>query len=126
MNHWLGYENMYSLFSYLLMPRKRNQVARRIYQMQARKLSQKEYLKWVGLYREFFSLLKKFYHQVLPFSLLVVMGEDDHVFVQGARSFVKQRNNVKLIELEKAGHICNIEQHEDFNRTAINFLLQPA
>lgn len=122
-NLFLSYKTMYTMFSYLLMPRKRNQLARRIYQRQARKLTQKEYMKWVGLYREFFSLLDKFYSGTFKVNSLVIMGEDDFVFLNAARAFAARHSGVGISVLENAGHICNIDQWELFNRKAVRFIL---
>lgn len=122
-NLWLPYEKMYSIFSYLLMPRKRNQLARRIYQRQAAKLTPPEYMKWVGLYKEFFRLLHLFYRSQLAFNSLVIMGGDDFVFLNAAKSFCKRQPASQLITLPGAGHVCNIDASEDFNKHAIAFLL---
>jgi len=123
-NLFLPYSKMYGIFSYLLMPKKRNQIARRIYQIQSAKITQEEYLKWIGLYGEFFRLLSSFYHQEVPFPSLVVMGTDDYIFLKSARNFSKSKANVELAELEKKGHICNIEAPEAFNDLTMSFLLQ--
>lgn len=120
-NLFLSYPKMYSLFSYLLMPKKRNQKARRIYQRQAQKLTQREYMKWVGLYGEFFRLLKQFYYQVLQNPTLVVMGGEDFIFLQGAKTFVKRQPHASMQTLHKVGHICNIENPDDFNKLVIDF-----
>lgn len=122
-NLFLPYATMYSMFSYLLMPKERNQVARRIYQMQARKLTQQEYMKWVGLYREFFRLLKDFYNKKFGVKSLVIMGEDDFVFIQAAKSFSRKQQNVEMTIIDDAGHVCNIDQWQSFNQIAINFIL---
>lgn len=121
-NLFLSYPQMYRLFSYLLMPRKRNQKARRIYQIQSQKLTQVEYLKWVGLYGEFFRLLARFYRYAFPKPTLIVMGKDDYIFLQGARDYSQIHRNVKLIEIPSTGHICNIEKPRFFNRLVIDFL----
>ncbi|MEL7001744.1 MAG: alpha/beta hydrolase [Bacteroidota bacterium] len=123
-NLFLKYETMYKLFSYLLMPRERNQKARRLYQMQAKKLTQKEYMKWVGLYAEFFKLLKAFYNQKLPNDTLVIMGSDDFVFLKSAKSFAKRQPTARLIQIPMVGHICNIEAPEEFNSLSLSFLLR--
>ena len=123
MNLFLGYTTMYRLFSYLLMPRKRNQTARRIYQLQAAKLSQEEYLKWVGLYAEFFRLLHHFYYQNLHVETLVIMGGQDHVFLRAAKSFSSRQNKTYLEVIKPAGHIVNIDQANEFNIKVISFLL---
>ncbi|MGB3464447.1 MAG: alpha/beta hydrolase [Cyclobacteriaceae bacterium] len=122
-NYFLPYSTMYTVFSYLLMPKKRNQLARRVYQRQAGKLSQSEYMKWVGLYDEFFRLLNQFYKSSFTVKSLVIMGEDDFVFLKAARSFAERHAKVAIDVLDDAGHICNIDQWELFNRKAVRFIL---
>ena len=121
-NIFLSYPKMYSLFSYLLMPRKRNQKARRLYQLFAQRLTQQEYLKWVGLYDEFFRLLGTFYRYTVPGKVLIVMGKDDYVFLKGARDYVRRHPQVVLKELDETGHICNMERPDMFNQLVKGFL----
>ena len=123
-NYFLSYPTMYSLFSYLLMPRQRNQKARRIYQLQAQKLSSAEYMKWVGLYGEFFRLLDQFYHHMLPVPTLVVMGGDDYIFKKSAKDFVNKQPGTQLKILDGVGHICNIEAPQFFNHLVVEFLVR--
>lgn len=125
MNYFLSYEFMYNLFSYLLMPYSRNKVARKIYQQQAMKLSQKEYMKWVGLYREFFRLLQVFYNQPLDVPVLIIMGGDDYMFLSGAKRFASKKS-AKIEIIPKCGHICNIEAPEYFNQKVSAFINQVA
>ncbi len=122
-NVFFSYPMMYKLFSYLLMPKKRNQKARRLYRIQAQKLTQIEYLKWVGLYAEFFNLLDSFYKQQLSQPTLVIMGSDDYVFIDSARSFVNRQSSAQFSELDYVGHICNIEAPQQFNQLSLSFLL---
>ncbi len=121
-NLFLSYPKMYRAFSKLLMPKERHQASRRVYQMHARKITNEEYLKWLGLYSKFFLTLKRFYHQKISFPALVIMGSDDYVFLKAARSFTLQHDQVQLIVLEQAGHICNIDNPEQFNEIALQFL----
>lgn len=121
-NHFLSYRKMYGLFSYLLMPKRRNQKARRIYQRQAQKLTRREYMKWVGLYGEFFRLLKQFYNRILQNPTLVVMGGEDFIFLKSARTFVNRQPYVSMETLAKVGHICNIESPDSFNKLVMDFL----
>jgi pimeloyl-ACP methyl ester carboxylesterase len=118
----LPYSAMYRLFSYLLMPYKRNQLARKVYQQQAEIITQLAYMKWLGLYAEFFKLLKNFSTQSLSNEVLVVMGSDDYVFLNSAKRFVTNQPKAKLKILPKVGHICNIEAPHDFNELALDFL----
>lgn len=122
LHHFLPYRWMYNIFSWVVLPKKNHQLSRRIYRMQAMKLSPGEYLKWVGLYGEFFKLLDNYFHRKLEKMSLVVMGAEDHVFFQAAKKFVERQEQARLVVFEKCGHICNIEQWQRFNQVTLQFL----
>lgn len=124
-NVFLPYERMYQLFSFLLMPKKNHQLARRIYQYQARKLLPAEYLKWLGLYSEFFKLLRVFHLQPIQQPMLVLMGAEDYLFVPSAQKFVSKKLHARLEILPGAGHICNIDRPEATNKAVLTFLNTP-
>jgi pimeloyl-ACP methyl ester carboxylesterase len=121
-NHFLPYRWMYSIFSYLLMPYSKHQESRRIYKRQAQKLTSAEYMKWVGLYKEFFRLLNHFFNQNINFPAMVVMGKTDYIFLKSAKAFATKHKMVSLREIKEAGHICNIDQPEIFNELALHFI----
>ena len=123
-NIFLPYKWMYSIFSYLLMPYRKHQKSRKIYQNQAQKLTPEEYMKWVGLYNEFFRLLNCFYHQEINFPALAIMGKEDYIFLKSAKAFAKNRKSVLFMEIKGAGHICNIDQADIFNELALFFTHQ--
>lgn len=124
LSHILPYQVMYDMFSLIVLPKKNHQNSRRIFRLQSQKLSTKEYLKWVGLYKDFFRLLKQFFNRELEKLSLVVMGDEDHVFFEAAKKFVNTHKKASLVIFEKCGHICNIENYELFNQTVLNFLLK--
>lgn len=122
LNRVLSYPQMYRLFSWLLMPGRNHQRSRRIYQRQARLLNRQAYLRWITLYDEFFELLQRFYHQVIDFPAMAVMGSQDHIFLGTARRFVSsQGDNVRLKIIPAAGHICNIDKPDHFNEITLEF-----
>lgn len=123
-NIFLPYKWMYSIFSYLLMPYRKHQKSRKIYQKQAEKLTPEEYMKWVGLYNEFFKLLNRFYHQEINFPALAIMGQEDYIFLKSAKAFAKNQKSVLFMEIQGAGHICNIDQVDKFNELALFFTHQ--
>lgn len=123
-NLFLPYKWMYSIFSYLLMPFGKHQRSRKIYKKQAQKLTSTEYMKWVGLYNEFFRLLNRFYNQAIDFPALAIMGKDDYIFLDSAKAFSKRQKSVLLKEIKGAGHICNIDQADTFNELALSFTRQ--
>ncbi len=123
-NRFFTYKQMYSIFSWILMPRKNHQLARRLYKIQAHKLTPAEYLKWVALYDDFFSTLDEFRNWKVQFPTLVVMGEQDYVFMRGAKQFIHKQPNATLLTIPKAGHVCNIDNAAAFNSGSIDFLQQ--
>ncbi|MEQ8705949.1 MAG: alpha/beta hydrolase [Phaeodactylibacter sp.] len=123
LNHFLPYRAIYNLFSWVVLPRRNHRRSRRMFRMQSQKLSPNEYLKWVGLYKDFFRLLSRFFNRELRNLSLVVMGDQDHVFFKAAQRFAQTHQRAQLVIVEQCGHVCNIEQHETFNRTALDFLL---
>ncbi len=121
-NLFLSYKMMYEVFSFLLMPHKDQQLARRIYKMQARTLGADEYLKWLGLYSEFFKLLRSFNRQTIDHFILVLMGENDYLFLPSARKFATLKRNITFQLIKGAGHICNIDQPQKTNMAILSFL----
>jgi pimeloyl-ACP methyl ester carboxylesterase len=122
LNYVMPYRVMYNLFSWIVLPRKNHAHSRRIFRLQSRKLSPKEYLKWVGLYKQFFKVLKRYFYRPVENISLVVMGDQDHVFFGAAKRFVQVQKNVHLVIMEGCGHVCNIESPKRFNQLALDFL----
>ncbi len=118
----LPYKWMYTCFSWLLMPKESHKKSRFIYQKQAKKLTSVEYMKWVGLYAEFFQLLNRFFNQIIIFKGLVIMGKEDYVFLNAAKAFASNHTQIRLNVIDNAGHICNIDQSEVFNNVALKFI----
>ncbi len=122
LNAVLPYRYIYALFSLIVLPKKNHEKSRRLYRQQAKRLTQAEYMKWVGLYGEFFQVLDEYFHCQLKKWSLVVMGAEDHVFFKAARRFVAKQEKATLVVIEKCGHICNVEQWQRFNMEALRFL----
>jgi len=125
LNLFLSYKKMYQIFSFLLIPKKEHQMARRIYQRQARTLGAKEYLKWLGLYSEFFLLLKSFHQQIIDNPMLILMGTDDYLFLPSAKIFTRKKDQATLKLIPGAGHICNIDKPHETNQAILTFLGSP-
>ena len=121
-NKLLPYKLMYTTFSWLLMPKQSHQKSRRIYLRQAEKISPEAYMRWVGLYNEFFNTLRSFADWKVPAPTLLVMGQSDYVFLNSAKTLARQQKNVALSIIPNSGHICNIDNPEDFNQNCLRFL----
>ena len=117
---------LYSLFAWIIMPRKTHREARSIFIQEARKLCQKEFLRWFKLTWRINPLLRFFEEKDTPMPVLYVMGEEDHMFLPAVRRIIEKQKNCFLKVVEGAGHVCNIDRPHLFNRYVINFLQSQA
>lgn len=122
MNYLLPYRAMYWLFSFIVLPRRNHRLSRYIFRRQSRRLSQREYLKWVELYKPFFKLVAQYVNRPVDKKGLVVMGDQDHIFFRAAERFARIQQNMRLAVIENCGHVCSIEAPELFNDLVLKFL----
>ena len=64
---FIPYLWLYSLFAWVIMPRKRHQKSRYLFIHEARKLCQKEFIRWFRLTYEVNPLLDYFEEKEIPF-----------------------------------------------------------
>lgn len=79
-------------------------------------------MKWLGLYKEFFQLLSSFKTQRLESPSLIVMGNNDYLFLKNARKFHLEQSRSRFHCIENSGHIVNIEASHQFNELVLGFL----
>jgi len=118
----LPYMWLYKIVALCLMPRKRNREARFLFVNEAVKLGKQEFFKW---YELLYTEVNHFYdHRKLTSStpVLFIMGDADFVFLPILRNRIHIYKNGTMHVLEQCGHVCNIEQHEQFNNLALNFM----
>lgn len=126
LSYFIPFRWIYDTFIIIVLPRQNHAPSRRLYRLQSKKLTPAEFLKWLGLYRDFFSVVKRFYRRKLHTSSLIVMGGQDHVFLEAAQRFAKKhKHNAELVVLEGCGHLCNLEEVQRFNNAVLSFLGKP-
>ena len=113
---------LYSLFAWIIMPRKRHRESRLLFINEAKKLCQKEFVRWFKLTNEVNPLLRFFREKEVPIPTLYLMGDEDHLFLPPVRALVKQHEHSYLNVIENSGHVCNVDQPETFNRLSIDFI----
>lgn len=123
LSYFVPFRWIYDTFIFIVLPRKNHALSRRMYRIQSRKLTPKEFLKWLGLYRSFFKIVRRFYKSKLSKSSLIVMGAQDHVFLQAAKRFtLNQAHLAEIVVLEGCGHLCNLEATTLFNDAVLSWL----
>lgn len=116
------YMMLYKLFAFIIMPRKNHKASRLLFVNEAKKLYQKEFIRWFKLASEINPLLKFFRENDTQISSLYVMGEQDHLFLPSIRKIAHQQQNAKLQVIKNCGHVVNVEQPSSFNQKSIAFL----
>ncbi len=119
---FIPYLWLYRLFAWVIMPHRRNREARTLFTREARKLKHGEFLRWFRMTWRINPILRLFNERELPVPVLYLMGEEDHMFLPAVRRVVQQHRRSILQVVERAGHVCNIEAPELFNRYAIAFI----
>lgn len=120
----LPYMWLYRLFAWIIMPRKRHRESRMLFVTQAKRLCQKEFIRWFRLTYEVNPLLRRLFEQrELPIPTLYVMGDEDHMFLPSVSGLVSRHTRYcKLEVLPECGHVVNVDRPELFNTLSIDFI----
>ncbi len=122
---FIPYMWIYKLYAWIIMPKKRHKESRLIFVREAKKLYQKEFLRWLRLTYEVNPLMKFFREKETKIPTLYLMGDEDYMFLPGVKAVVKKHKNSVLRIIRESGHVCNIEQPTVFNKLSIEFIKNP-
>ncbi|MGB1296581.1 MAG: alpha/beta fold hydrolase [Flavobacteriales bacterium] len=118
----LPYLWLYSLFAFVIMPKKNHKSSRNLFITEAKKLYQKEFIRWFKLTSELNPLLKFFRLKDINIPTLYIMGEEDYLFLPSVQNVVKAHKASFLHIIEKCGHVVNVDEPDIFNTESINFI----
>ena len=118
----IPYMYLYKLFAFIMMPRKNHKQSRLLFVREAKKLYQKEFIKWFKLTSEINPLLRFFRAKDINIPTLYIMGEEDYLFLPIIKKLVNIHKKARLHVIPKCGHVVNVEKHEVFNENAIKFI----
>ena len=116
------YMYLYKLFAFIIMPKKNHKESRILFANEAKKLYQKEFVRWFKLTAEINPLLRFFRAKDIGIPTLYVMGEEDHLFLPSIKRVVKNHVQATLHVIDNCGHVVNVERPDDFNSTTLQFL----
>lgn len=119
----LPYLVLYRFFAFIIMPKKNHRQSRLLFINEAKKLYQKEFIKWFKLTAEINPLLKWFRQVELNIPTLYIMGKEDYMFLPSVQKVVDNHHkSSRLFIIEECGHVVNIEQPTIFNEVVISFI----
>ena len=113
---------IYKLLAFILMPNKNHKESRILFISEAKKLYQKEFIRWFKLTSDLNPLLKLFRQVELSIPTLYVMGSEDYMFLESIKILSKEHKNSKLLVVPDCGHVVNVEKPVFFNNKTIDFL----
>ena len=119
----LPYLLLYRFFAFVIMPNKNHKQSRILFINEAKKLYQKEFIKWFKLTAEINPVLRWFRQVELNIPTLYVMGEEDYMFLPAVRKVVESHyRSSKLCVIQNSGHVVNVEQPVLFNSEVLSFI----
>jgi pimeloyl-ACP methyl ester carboxylesterase len=119
---FVPYMWLYSFFAWIIMPSERHKRSRLLFVNEAKKVAQKEFMRWFTLTYELTPLLKYFEEKDTAIPTLYLMGDEDHMFLPAVRYIITKHTNSWLEVIGNSGHVCNVDQPKEFNTRAILFL----
>lgn len=114
---------LYRLFAFIIMPRKNHKAARLLFMNEAKKMNQKEFIKWFQLTAEINPILRKFRAEELQIPTLYIMGSQDYMFLPSIKNIVINHSSSSiLVEIQNSGHVVNVENALVFNKETLDFI----
>lgn len=118
----IPYLLLYKLFAFIIMPRKKHRESRFLFIEEAKKLYQKEFIRWFTLVTQVNPLLSFFRIKDINIPTLYVMGQEDYMFLPSITKLVKDHRSATLEVIPDCGHVVNVDKPEIFNETTLKFL----
>jgi pimeloyl-ACP methyl ester carboxylesterase len=116
------YMVLYKFFAFIIMPKKNHKKSRLLFINEAKKLYQKEFIRWFKLTTEINPLLRFFRTKDIKIPTLYLMGSEDHLFLPSIKNIVTKHLTSSLFVVDDCGHVVNVEQPKIFNNQTIKFI----
>lgn len=118
----IGFRKFYSFSEHIMMPRNNHKKSRDTFIREAKALTINEFKKWTSLYYNLNKTLLGFFKSSSNIPHLLIMGSQDHLFLEPAKSFSTQHPNSELSVIQNCGHVVSIERAKQFNQICLQFL----
>ncbi len=114
---------LYKIMAYFIMPRKNHAKSRQVFIDIAKQIDPVEYINWLVILSEVKIKLDKLFVKPFKSPALLIMGDQDHAFIKDSIRFCEINPDTNLQIISSCGHLSNIEKYNEFNVSALNFLL---
>jgi pimeloyl-ACP methyl ester carboxylesterase len=118
----LPYMWLYRFFAIIIMPNRNHKESRILFIREAKKLYQKEFIRWFKLTSEIIPKLRIFRKVTVDIPTLYIMGDQDYMFLPSVQKVTESHSLSQLLVLEECGHVVNVENPGKFNDGMLSFL----
>lgn len=113
---------LYKFFALIMMPNRNHRESRLLFVREAKKMYQKEFIRWFKLTADINPLLRLFRSTDIKIPTFYVMGGEDYLFLPSIKKIAQQHTESSLLIIEHCGHVVNVEQPKIFNKMVIDFV----
>lgn len=124
--HVLPHMWLYRINAWIVLPLWGHRETRQLVVHQARRMPRHEFLRWLQVTHGLPERLRRFEQDERYIPTLFVMGDQDHMFLPGAREVVARQPRARLHVIENCGHVCTVQRAVEFNRVSLSFLRETA
>ncbi|PYZ93160.1 2-succinyl-6-hydroxy-2,4-cyclohexadiene-1-carboxylate synthase [Salipaludibacillus keqinensis] len=120
--YFIPYMWLYRFLAWIIMPKSNHLESRIAFVNQAKKMCQKEFIRWFTLTKALNPLLNRLQNNFNQIPTLFVMGDEDYLFLPSVKKLVEENKDLSFQCIKDSGHVCNIDQPELFNEVTINYI----
>ena len=106
-----------------IIPQEKYGKSKKLFLNNAKKVSFDSFLNWLKLGDGVSKYIKDLFEEYISIPTLYLMGEDDKLFLPKVQKTVRNGgDNVSLIVVPDAGHVCNVDNKRFFNQHSLEFM----
>ena len=106
-----------------IIPQEQYKESKKLFLKSAKRLSFDSFLSWMKVVEELNTHIKNLFNERISIPTLYMTGEDDKLFLPQVRETVRNSGDkTSLIIVPNAGHVCNVDNKQFFNRHSLEFV----
>lgn len=121
--HVVPYGIIKRVIAKCLIPQQQYNGSKSLFLNSAKKVSFDSFINWMKLGDGLNARIRELFNNYISIPTLYMMGEDDRLFLPQVQQTVRNGGeNVSLVIVPNAGHVCNVDNNRFYNRQTIDFM----
>lgn len=122
LKHFVPHLWLYRINAWIVLPRPSHRESRSLVVRLAGQMTRREFLRWLHMTRGLPARLRRLGARDPGIPALYVSGDQDHLFLPGARAVAHGHPSAVMRVIDDCGHVCNDQRADAFNRQSLEFL----